>query len=318
MESRDNQDLKLIMNLFFITSIFTAITNIGIGIFLFPRWKRNIAARTLSFVALSSGWWGVSGIFFCITPKEMYQTAFFWWKMCYVVMTLGFAFYAHFIFSFLQIKRKMVLIFIYVIASIAYFFVWFDNSKYFLGDIVYVFNQFYWHDWTVNKNPFFLCYYICFFGLILPYIFIELIKAFTKSRGVLRNQIKYIIVGSLAGWIGCATQYTTDFGLHLYPHTNIFVAIYPFIFAYAIVKYRLMDIRLAMSNAVIFVFVYSLVLGFPLYLYFIGFRFAALMTMLILASAGPFIYNFIQRRAEEKILEEERYYQKTVRALARG
>ena len=44
---------------------------------------------------------------------------------------------------------------------------------------------------------------------------------------------------------------------------NEVIAIYPIITGYAIVRYRLMDISLAMTRTGIFVGVYSLILGIP-------------------------------------------------------
>jgi len=73
-----------------------------------------------------------------------------------------------------------------------------------------------------------------------------------------------------------------------------------------------MDIRLAISNTVIFIAVYSLVLGVP---FWIGFKLLGYGTWLLpvifmglLASVGPSIYIFLKRQAKDKILLELKRY----------
>ena len=85
-----------------------------------------------------------------------------------------------------------------------------------------------------------------------------------------------------------------------------------------------MDINIALTRAGIFVFVYALVLGIPFGLAGWGrewlmniwgqnWFWAPMVLLLGLATAGPFIYQYLNKQAEELILKEQKQYQKVLR-----
>ena len=84
-------------------------------------------------------------------------------------------------------------------------------------------------------------------------------------------------------------------------------------------KYRLMDIRLVFSNTVIFIVVYTLVLGVPFYF---GYKYhqwkISTWAMLVLATVGPIIFNFLRGQAEDKILEQQDRYQKILTSTSKN
>ena len=105
----------------------------------------------------------------------------------------------------------------------------------------------------------------------MGYAFYLLLINIKHSQGIFRNQIKYLLIGSSVGWVGGELQYLPNFGLDIYWALLIGVlctTIYPFIITYGIIKYRLMDIRIAISRTGVFIAVYSLVLGIPFALAF--------------------------------------------------
>src|SRR5208283_20353 len=108
------------------------------------------------------------------------------------------------------------------------------------------------------------------------------------------------------------------FGIMLYPVGQLGIGLYALISGYAILKYQLMDIKIAVTRLGILIGVYGLVLGAPFYLYAVGFKLIALFVMLVLASAGPFILFYLQRRAEDRLLQEQRRYQATLRQASAG
>ena len=90
-----------------------------------------------------------------------------------------------------------------------------------------------------------------------------------------------------------------------------------------------MDVKLAFTRTGIFVAVYSLVLGIPFAIAFLGkeklqFYFGdnwwlvPMVVLTILATVGPFIYLYIQKRAEEQLLKEQRRYQSTLSQASAG
>ncbi|MCA9399414.1 MAG: GAF domain-containing sensor histidine kinase [Candidatus Omnitrophica bacterium] len=88
------------------------------------------------------------------------------------------------------------------------------------------------------------------------------------------------------------------------------------------IKFHLMDITIVLTRTSIFIAVYSLVLGIP---FIVGYRLLGggtwllpVSLMAVFATIGPFIYLFIQKKAEDKLLQEQRQYQSTLRHASLG
>jgi K+-sensing histidine kinase KdpD len=160
--------------------------------------------------------------------------------------------------------------------------------------------------------------FIAFFAFVCLYSFASLLIVFPSTRGERKNQIKYVFLAYFIAFVSALIHFGSGYGVkETIPH-DLLVFFTVIILTYTVIKFRFMDIRLAISNVAIFVFVYALVLGIPFYFYAIGLKFHALVMAIVLASGGPFIYGFIQRRAEHKIFEEQIHYQETLKMFSRG
>ena len=98
-----------------------------------------------------------------------------------------------------------------------------------------------------------------------------------------------------------------------------FMKIYPFgyisalgfiiFFGVAIIKYRLMDIRVAVTRTTIFILVYALVLGIPIWLYFkTGSAVLGFFLMFGFATVGPYVYAYLKEEAEKRFTFDQRQY----------
>lgn len=88
---------------------------------------------------------------------------------------------------------------------------------------------------------------------------------------------------------------------------------------YAIVKYQLMDIKITITRAGIFLTVYTFVLGIPFWVgYIIQSWIFAGASMVILATLGHLIYRNIHKKAEDIFFAEQRRYQKILLEAASG
>jgi len=171
---------------------------------------------------------------------------------------------------------------------------------------------------------------IYFFGV---YSYASLLVFFTlKNNKTLtllkRNQLKYVFIAYLIG-SGASVDYFGKYGFEIYPFGYINMICVVFVFTYAIIKYRLLDISVAITRTGIFVAVYGVVLGIPFALAFgcqqwlaalIGEKWwiVPLVSSTVLATAGPFIYLYIQKKAENRLLQEQKRYQATLRQASLG
>lgn len=162
--------------------------------------------------------------------------------------------------------------------------------------------------WDVQFNGFF------------AWAFWRFIKMYKTSKGIIRVRLRYILLGTLLGVILAGTTNV------IMPWFNRFELLWlgpPLTLTwlicvgYAIFKYHLIDIRIALTRTGIFILVYTLVLGLP---FGIGALtkswFMATAIATILASIGPFIYQYLKRRSEDILLKEQLRYQSILRQLS--
>ncbi|MBU1999033.1 MAG: hypothetical protein KKE64_06015, partial [Candidatus Omnitrophica bacterium] len=123
-------------------------------------------------------------------------------------------------------------------------------------------------------------------------------------------------------------DFIPKYGIEIYPFGFIFVIMMASIIAFAILKYRLMDIRVVITRTGIFIAVYAAVLGIPfviatwfqgllLRLFSSNWWVFPLGVMALLATAGPFVYIFLVRKAEDILFRDQRHYQNTLRELSK-
>jgi signal transduction histidine kinase len=89
----------------------------------------------------------------------------------------------------------------------------------------------------------------------------QLFKAYKQTSGYKHAQIKYVLLGSAVGLGGGFSNIPLWYGIPLPPYGNFLVFLYPFILAYAITHYRLMDIRIAIGRTAIYIFSFLSVIG---------------------------------------------------------
>ena len=303
-----------------------AIGSLSMAVLMFRYGHGKKASRTWGWFCLICAFWGLGGAI--ATSAKTEKMAYLGWQISYIGAVFLPVLYYQTILEFINRKKPKILLVIYCIGFYFLSRVFFDKVGFF-GDLKYFFNEFYCFYWPSRKSLAFLLFYIGFHWILLVYSFLILFFFFLKSKGVVRNQAKYFMIGSMGGFIGGHFDFLVAFGVNLYPYANFLIAIYPFIVGYGIIRYRLMDISIAITRTGIFIIVYSFVLGIPfamafgwqekLYWWF-GNKWwmIPLVSSTILATLGPFIYLFIQKKAEDKLLQEQKRYQATLRNASMG
>ena len=170
--------------------------------------------------------------------------------------------------------------------------------------------------------------FMLYFGLMYSYASFRFVKIYKHSTGYFRSQLKYVGLAFAIVFIGGLVHFLSAFHVkELFPH-DILVAAYSLIMAYAIIRYRLMDINLAITRAVIFTLVYAVVLGIPFGLmgagkpwliqaFGDGWFWMPMLILLVLASLGPYLYLKLQRHAEGTLFRDQHKYQEILRSLSK-
>lgn len=314
--------------LYGISNLLIAITSTAISIFVFVKGPKTKTNKIWIVLTLTIAIYGFGA--YMVSLSEDAKSAFSWWQFAYIGIIMIPVLFMHFVYSFLDIKRPVFLRTIYVF-SLAMLLLNIFRKDIFLGKVSLFFADskiFQPGYWIYPPSPFLLFYILVFFVGIAGLTHIDMIRGYKKAGLFKRNQIKYFFIGTASGFIGGGFSFLPCFNISLYPVSNIAVVLYPIITSYAIVKYRLMDIKVAVTRTGIFVVVYTLVLGIPIALSAIAkdwlmiilgqnWWLGPFVLLIILAATGPYMYIYLQRKAETILLRKQYTYQNTLKQAAR-
>jgi hypothetical protein len=250
-----------------------------------------------------------------MAPNDI--SALFFARVCYIPAIFSAPAWLHFVFAVTKDesseKEKRILILSYS-ASILFFI--FGFSPLFIKGV----NRFLPH-FSFTPGPIFIIF-LGIFGLIFTYIIKILFFTFKIAGGYKKNQLKFILLSCVFGFLSALLHYGAAY-FHKEPFPHDFLVIgHTGLIAYAILKYRLMDVTVTVTRTGVFVAVYTLVLGVPFIIanwfkdwlvriFGASWWMLPLGLMAVLATAGPFIYIFLNRKAEKRLLREQLRYQAT-------
>lgn len=284
------------------------------GFFVFlKKWNSRVHQVFLLF-AISVAVWGFGG--YKIGTIINQSSSIFWWRFTHVGITFIPVFFLHFTYLFLGNKKKKVILLSYLI-GIAFFILNFTNL--FIKDLRLAFSSFYY-----ISNPTILYSFFVFLWLsAIGYAHYELFKKFKESSGLKRAQIKYFFLAMAIGFSGGSTCFLPVFNVNLYPIFNFTVPLYPPIMAYAILKYRLMDIRVVVRQGAVYAFSFLNVLAVSLASHFLINLFYApplLLEILLISAlaAGLFhpLTEFYLKIANRYFFYSLYSYQETIKKLS--
>ena len=310
------------MHFFAFSSILVAISNFSMASLVYFKGRTKKPNIAWAIFLLAASLWGIGSYKATTTLNE--TDVILWMRITYIGIILIPTFFYQFVYMFLGIQRKKIIVTLYVI-SIFFILINFISKSLFLGELGIIFSSFYW---VISPGPLWFLFLFYYCGLI-AYSEYRLFKGYRVSTGPKRNQIRYVFLATLLGFVSGATCYLPCFGIKFYPGLgNIGVSLYCIPLAYAIVKYRVMDIKVAITRTGIFVAVYTLVLGVP-FAIVVWFKDKIIETfgtswwilplglMAGLATFGPFIYIYLNRKAEQGLLREQHRYQEILKQFAR-
>lgn len=239
----------LVTNIGFGTSFLILIF---LGFFVLFRGERKPVHITFFIFSMSIAVWTL--VFIFGTNISDNKLSYIIWKFNTVVTLIG-ASYIHWIFVITNKAKEMknVIITIYtvaagiVISSLLF-------PKHFLGGVEpkLYFNN-YGTDPGIIYNAMFV--YFVSLGIFSLYFVLKVIASEKNSK--IRNRLKYVAAGAIFGWVVGPVAFPLVWNVPLDPVLAMFIGFYNIIFAYAIFKHDLMDIKSVIKKA----FIYSVILA---------------------------------------------------------
>ncbi len=309
------------MNLFALSGLLIGIScTIMAGLVFFTNRAARINRRWAVF-CFSVSLWGFGALLIGLTTDP--HLALLWWRLTHLAVILIPVLFYRFVLAFTDSRNSKTLAFSY---GASVFFLLADATAWFIPDVRKVFGEFYY------DSPPGLVYgpFIVFFTVVVILSHVELWRHLRRTRQpTQRILVRWLLIGTVLGYLGGATCFLPVFGIDLYPYGNFTVPLFPIIMTYAFLRYRLMDINLALMRGLTFMSTYLLVVGIP---FIVGHNYQDVCQavlgdwwwmipvglMGLLASASPILFLSVVRRMEHRLWQEQRRYHRTLITAASG
>lgn len=228
-----------------LSGVINAVTSTILGLIVYSRNKKSPLNRSFALFCLAVATWSWAYIFWPEAPDR--TTTLLAFQALHVGAILVPVSYYRFTIVFLGLdsdrnKRRVL--------NLGYFlvlFFWaFVFTPLYIKDMVPKFSFRYWAEPGILYH----FYLLMFFGYAV-YCWYLLFRGYQKSSGVMREQIRYVLLGTLIGFVGGSTNYPLWYNINIPPLGNSLVAIYVILVAIAIMKYHLFDIRVVLTELLV-------------------------------------------------------------------
>lgn len=241
-----------------IDGLITGLIAFFFGIVVLIKNKKNVINQTLFLLTLATAWWAFS-YWRWLSVYDNRELALFWTRLLSIGSVLIPLFYFHWIVSLLKLNQKKIKLII-----LSYFvvllFLFFSFSPLFVKEVTPILHFAFWP----KAGPLYSLYlFFVYFGLVFYSIYL-LLKHYKQSKGLKRVQIKYVLLGSILGFGGGATNFFLWYGIDILPLGNVLVVSYPILFSYSIVVHRLMDIKFVLRRSFVYLASLSTILIFAI------------------------------------------------------
>jgi signal transduction histidine kinase len=235
------------MNFYAVSALINLATSLILGGFTFFKNPKRAINVSFFLLTISISVWSLA--YFLWQVSDSYESALLWTRILSIGSTLIPILYLQWILLVLGLlkdkKRLFLLIFGYLATAV---FLYFSFSNLFVKEVAPELG----FKFFPKAGPVYSIYLAFSYVGLVGYGLVELIRNYYKRKGVIRYQIKYIILATLISFIGGATNFFLWYDVPIPPVGNILVALYTIILFYAMAKYRLMDIRVVIQRFIIF------------------------------------------------------------------
>jgi signal transduction histidine kinase len=251
------------MNWYSLYPLISAIFVSVLGLLVFLKNPKNRLNWTFALHAVAISLW-LFGTFMMFLSRGDNTASIFWDRFIYGGVVFIPAFMYHFCLALTNRKRDF---FLYLAYFLSIFFLIISQTNYFVSGIFV-------YQWGVHtKAQFFHHFFLIYFSSYAVAWFILVYRYYRKVESILtRYQIKYFFIAFLILFTIGPTAYLPAYGISIYPFSFLSGLVFTIIIAYAILKYRLMDMRiiaramLAYGSDSIFAFLFYslLILVYPI------------------------------------------------------
>ena len=232
------------MTYYQLSALINFISSLAIGLLVYIKNPKNALNKSFSLFALSVAFWSWGYLFWQLTDDPEKALLY-----CRILMA-GAAFISPAFFHFVTIlldlnKQRNYRKLIYLAYSLAFLLLLADFSPLFVTGIS---SNKYFDLWPEPGSLYPL--FLLVFFLYALYAWLLMVLKYKTFTGNKRNQIKYILMGTIIGYIGGSTNYPLWYKIPIPPLGNCLVSAYVILIGYAIAKYKLLDVHFIIRKTI--------------------------------------------------------------------
>lgn len=226
------------MNSFYaVTGLINAIIPPALGIFVYAKNRIALSNKAFLFLTLSASLWGFGYSLWQLSDNAI--DALLWSRILMAgAIFIPITFY-QFVAAFLEIHTQKIHKTLIILGyAAAWLFGVFSITSLFVQSVSQKLSFQFWP----NPGPvfhFFLGYYF----LYILYASILLFTKFKETSGIQKQQILYILIGTVIGFTGGSTNFFLWYDIPIAPLGNMIAVAFIVFVAYAILRHHLFDIK---------------------------------------------------------------------------
>lgn len=303
-----------------LSALINFLGSLLLGLFVLSRNRKDPLNITFTLFALSTAFWSFSYFLWQIVSDK--ASALFWSRSLMAGAIFIPVFFFHFILTFLRIyhEKKKILFVSYFLAT---FFLLSNFTPLFVKDIAPRLNFNYWPIPGIFFHP----YLVMFIILVVYSHWLMFIAMKSSTSGIFKNQIRYVFLGTLIGYLGGSTNFLLWYNIPMPPWGNALVISYVAFTTYAIVRHRLMSIEIVIQRGVVYglismailvLYAAAVYLSETVFRQVLGYSYwlVTSVAVLILAIAYHPLVRWLQWLTDQLFFKERYTYQQTLRKLS--
>jgi len=224
------------LNAFAISGLVNGLIVLGWGIFVISHNWRDRINRLYFLIILATSLWAFS--YWRWLSSDNIESGLIWVRLLSVGSTFIPIFFFHWLASLLKIEKSQKII-IRIIYILGVTLLLFSFSRFYISGVEQKLFFPYWPNPGLLYNVYLLFIYI----FLVIYSIKLLIKHYKKVVGEEKKRIEYVLLGISVAFGGGFFNFPLWYDIPILPYGNFVVALFPFFFGYATIKYHLFNVK---------------------------------------------------------------------------
>ena len=286
------------MNWKIISALVAGLFSLSLGFFVFSKKKEGMLNRTFLLLSISVGLWNFADLLIVLSSNN--EMALFWDRVAYIgaffilpfALKLDLLVINYYDRKYYKIFFNVVFIYALILSVISF-------TPLFIVRVTIV-------PFKEESGPLYFLFLV-YFLLIATSILFFLFKAYLKTKSIIKkNQLKYIFFSLAMGAISIGFYILTLFFTKIPPIHYFLEILYLLIFAYAIIRYRLIDISFVYRRGIIFfIYVINNLIILIVLSHFLQISIIGMIIVFLLVVLSPLEFKYLSitiQKAVDKIV----------------